>query len=223
MNILLAEDDLRLGRLIKHMLEKEKMTVDWVERGDIAFDSAVYSHYDVVILDWMMPGENGLSVCGRLRKQGYKGAILMLTAKDALEDVVLGLDTGADDYIVKPFEFAELLARLRSLFRRSANKLKDEIVEVGNLTLNRTSRVVKRNGREIQLSGREFQMLDLFVQNRGQVVPRQILLERVWGLESEVTPNNLEAYVSHLRKKIDRPDEITLIHTIRGVGYKMEG
>jgi DNA-binding response OmpR family regulator len=222
MHILLAEDDLRLGRLVQHMLEKEDMKVDWVVDGEMAFEYAVYSSYDIIILDWMMPGESGLNVCDHLRKQGYQGAILMLTAKDAVEDRVLGLDTGADDYLIKPFEFSELMARIRALSRRSNNKLIENVVTIGNLIFNRTTKILKYNDKEIYLSGREFQMLDLLIQNKGQVVPREVILDRVWGLESEVTSNNLDAYVRLLRKKIDPPGEDTLIHTIRGVGYRLE-
>ncbi|MDF2635948.1 MAG: two component transcriptional regulator, winged helix family [Pelosinus sp.] len=222
MHILLAEDDLRLGRLVQHMLEKEDMKVDWVVDGSLAFEYAVYSSYDIIILDWMMPGESGLNVCDRLRKQGYQGAILMLTARDAVEDRVLGLDTGADDYLVKPFEFSELMARIRALSRRNSNKLIENVVIIGNLIFNRTTKLLKYDDKEIYLSGREFQMLDLLIQNKGQVVPREVILDRVWGLESEVTSNNLDAYVRLLRKKIDPPGGETLIHTIRGVGYRLE-
>lgn len=222
MHILLAEDDLRLGRLVQHMLEKEDIKVDWVVEGDVAFEYAVYSSYDIIILDWMMPGESGLNVCDRLRKQGYQGAILMLTAKDAVEDRVLGLDTGADDYLVKPFEFSELMARIRALSRRSSNKLIENVVTIGNLIFNRTTKILRYDDKEISLSGREFQMLDLLIQNKGQVVPREVILDRVWGLESEVTSNNLDAYVRLLRKKIDPLGGETLIHTIRGVGYRLE-
>jgi DNA-binding response OmpR family regulator len=222
MHILLAEDDLRLGKLIKHMLEKEKMLVEWVARGDEAYEYASYQDYDVIILDWMMPGESGITVCDRLRKRGYQGAILMLTAKDAVDDKVMGLDTGADDYLVKPFEFSELLARLRALARRGINCLKEEVVQIGDLVLYRTSRVVRRNDREIQLTGREFQILDLLMQNRSHVVPREVIIDRVWGLENEVTSNNLDALIKLLRKKIDLPAEKPLIHNVRGIGYKLE-
>ncbi len=221
MHILLAEDDLQLGKLVKQLLEREAMTVEWVTSGDLAFEYALYSAYDVIILDWLMPGKSGLDVCQQLRKQGYQRAILLLTAKDAVEDRVLGLDSGADDYLVKPFEFTELKARIRALSRRSLQHLSEDIVEMGDLVLNRTTRVVTRDGQEIQLSGREFQMLDLLVQNRGQIVPREVILDRVWGLESEVTSNNLDAYVRLLRKKINSPDKERFIHTIRGVGYRL--
>jgi len=222
MRVLLAEDDSRLGKLIKHMLEKAGIEVDWVLGGDMALEYALYSPYDVIILDWMMPGQTGLSVCQGLRKHSYQGAILMLTAKDAVEDRVLGLDTGADDYFVKPFEFAELLARLRALARRSSAKLREDIVQVGSLSLNRTTRSVSRGETEIQLTSREFQLLDLLIQNQGIVLPREVILDRIWGLESNVSSNNLDAYVRLLRKKISLSDEDVVIQNVRGVGYKLE-
>ncbi|MBP2627818.1 MAG: two component transcriptional regulator, winged helix family [Firmicutes bacterium] len=222
MRVLLAEDDARLGKLIKYMLEKAGIEVDWVVGGDMALEYALHSPYDVIVLDWMMPGQTGLSVCQQLRKCSYQGSILMLTAKDAVEDRVLGLDTGADDYFVKPFEFAELLARLRALARRSNTKLKEDIVQVGSLALNRSTRSVSRGGTEIQLTSREFQLLDLLIQNQGIVIPREVILDRIWGLESNVSSNNLDAYVRLLRKKISLSDEDVVIQNVRGVGYKLE-
>ncbi len=222
MRILLAEDDSRLGKLIKRMLEKVEVAVDWVTRGDEALEYAKYSQYDVIVLDWMMPGETGIDVCDHLRKSGYQGAILMLTAKDDINDRVLGLDTGADDYLVKPFEFEELRARLRALARRSNAKLKEDIVQLGDFVLNRSTRSVCFAQTEVQLSSREFQLLDLLVQNRGRVVPREVILDRVWGLEAEVSQNNLDAYVRLLRKKINLPEGDVVIQNVRGVGFKLE-
>ena len=222
MNILLAEDDVKLGRLIKHMLETEQHRVDWVVRGDEAVDRATDSVYDIVLLDWMMPGLSGIEVCRLLRGQGYQKPVLMLTAKDTLDDKVRGLDGGADDYLVKPFEFSELFARIRALGRRGEAPLQEEIVTVGSWRLNRTRRTVERAGGEITLSAREYQLLDLLVQNRGCVLPREVLLDRVWGLGSEVSENNLDAYIRLLRKKVDEPGGPTLIQTVRGIGYKVE-
>lgn len=221
MRVLLAEDDAKLGRLIKHMLEKAAVQVDWVLRGDIAIDYAIHSPYDVIILDWMMPGETGIKVCEHLRKQSYQGAILILTAKDTVSDRVLGLDTGADDYLVKPFEFAELLARVRALSRRSNVKLNAEILQVGSLILNRTTRSVQRGDMEIQLTAREFQVLDLLMQNSGQVVPRELILDRIWGLDGNVSSNNLDAYVRLLRKKISLSEDDVELKNIRGIGFKL--
>lgn len=222
MQVLLAEDDAKLGKLIKHMLEKEAIQVDWVLQGDMALAYALYSPYDVIILDWMMPGQTGISVCDQLRKHGYQGAILMLTAKDTVDDRVLGLDTGADDYLVKPFEFAELLARIRALSRRSSAKLKEDVVRLASFTFDRSTHSVQWGATEIQLTSREFQLLDLFVQNRGRVVPREVILDRIWGVEADVSSNNLDAYVRLLRKKLSMLDDAVVIQSIRGVGYKLE-
>lgn len=222
MHILLAEDDKKLGNLIRHMLEKAEIQVDWVLRGDIALDYALRVAYDVVILDWMMPGETGINVCGHLRKSGYQGAILMLTAKDATENRVCGLDTGADDYLVKPFEFAELLARLRALSRRSSAKIQQSTIQMGSLIINRSTHCVQAGDKIVQLTSREFQLLDLLVQNKGQVVPRDIILDRIWGLNADVSSNNLDAYVRLLRRKINLSGDEVIIQNVRGLGFKLE-
>ena len=222
MKVLLAEDDARLGKLIKYMLEQNNIVVEWVTRGDEIYDYATYDDYDVLVLDWMMPGESGVAACKRLRESGYEKAILILTARDAVEDRVSGLDSGADDYLVKPFEFAELMARLRALSRRSTQKITQDVMQVGDFTLNGTAKVLKRGDQVIQLSPREFQIFDLLAQNLGIVVPREIILDRIWGLESEVSSNNIDSYVKLIRKKLDLGDGKTMIHTIRGVGYKLD-
>lgn len=222
MRVLLAEDDAKLGKLIKHMLEQAGVTVDWVLNGDMALEYALYDPYDVIILDWMMPGQTGIAVCDQLRKRGYQGAVLMLTAKDALDDRVLGLDTGADDYFIKPFEFAELLARLRALARRSSASLTENIQTIGDLVFDSLTHCVRRGDMEVQLTSREFQLLNLFVRNRNRVVPREVILERIWGLEAEVSSNNLDAYVRLLRRKLSLFEDVAVIQTVRGIGYKLE-
>lgn len=222
MRVLLAEDDQRLGKLIKYMLEQNQIQVDWVVSGDMAYDYAIYDEYDIAILDWMMPIESGLSACRRLRENNYQKAILLLTAKDAVEDRVTGLDSGADDYLVKPFEFSELMARLRALARRSNQKIKQDIMKIGEFTLNRTNKLLTKNDREIQLSPREFQIFDLLAQNIGAVVPREVILDRIWGLESEVSSNNIDSYIKLLRKKMGLGESGATIRTIRGVGYRLE-
>ena len=222
MRVLLAEDDARLGKLTKYMMEQNGIQVEWVKRGDEIVEYANDDDYDVRVLDWMMPGESGVDACKRLRENGYEKAILILTARDDVTDRVTGLDAGADDYLVKPFEFAELLARLRALGRRSSQKIQQDVVKVGDFTLNRTAKVLKKKDQVIQLSPREFQIFDLLAQNLGIVVPREIILDRIWGLESEVSSNNIDSYVKLIRKKLDLGDGKTMIHTIRGVGYKLE-
>lgn len=222
MRVLLAEDDKKLGNLTKYMLEQNNITVEWVTAGDMAYEYAMYDDYDILILDWMMPVQSGVSVCKKLRENNYEKAVLILTARDAVEDRVAGLDAGADDYLVKPFEFAELLARLRALGRRTNQKIQQEVIQIGAFTLNRTAKVLHKGTQVIQLSPREFQIFDLLVQNVGIVVPRDIILDRIWGLESEVSSNNIDSYVKLLRKKLDLAAGQTMIHTIRGVGYKLE-
>jgi DNA-binding response OmpR family regulator len=222
MQILFAEDDMRLGDLVYNMLLRQDMDVDWVQSGDNALLYIPKKTYDVIILDWMMPGKSGLQVCRELREDGYTGGILMLTAKDTVDDLVVGLEGGADDYLVKPFEFKELLARIRSVARRSRVTIREEIIKAADLELNRGTKTAKRGERVIQLTGREFQVLDLLMQNYGRVLPKEVILDHVWGLESEVSHNNLEAFVRLLRKKIDPPGTVELIHNVRGVGYKLE-
>ncbi|WP_318506065.1 response regulator transcription factor [Bacillus sp. T3] len=223
MNILLAEDDLNLGELIVYMLKKKAgFKVEWVQDGEDAFYYSVNSHYDVLILDWMMPNGAGVEVCRRLRKQGYSGAILMLTAKDSVQDRIEGLDSGADDYLVKPFEIDELLARLRALSRRNYAPILEEEIHIQDLILNRMSHIVRLGSEEIQLSPREFQLLDLLVQNKGQVMPREVILDRIWGYDSDVAPKAIDATVKLIRKKLKGVGKQDLLHSIRGVGYKFE-
>lgn len=222
MKVLLAEDDLILGKLIQYMLNKQGILTDWVQSGDEAYRQALDNKYDIVILDWMMPVETGVDVCRRLRMAGYQPAILLLTARDAVEDRVTGLDVGADDYLVKPFEKMELLARLRALMRRTQKKLQQDLIQIGQFTLNRTLAVLLEGAVEINLSPREFQLLDLLLQNKGSVVPRDVIFDRVWGRESEVGLNCIDFYIKSLRKKMNLSKAEPLIHTVRGVGYKLE-
>ncbi|WP_318505005.1 response regulator transcription factor [Bacillus sp. T3] len=218
MNILLAEDDERLGKLIHHMLKKELHLVDWVKNGKEAYDYARLSEYDVLLLDWMMPDKSGIEICKELRNKGYKGGILFITARDAIEDMVLGLDSGADDYIIKPFEFEELLARIRAVSRRK-EKVIEDIVEVGDLCLNLTNHLATKNHKPIDLSKKEYHLLELLLRNKNQVIPREILFEKIWGFDTYVSENALDSMIKLLRKKIDSHDAPSLIQTVRGIGY----
>ena len=223
LNILLAEDDLQLGELIGFMLKKKGgYKVDWVMEGEDAYEYAKVSHYDVLILDWMMPNGDGISVCQKLRSEGYSGAILMLTAKDAIEDRINGLDAGADDYLVKPFEIEELLARLRALTRRNYAPIMEEQINYKGLVINRTSQTILQGKVEIQLSPREYQLLDLLVQNKGQVLPREVIFDRIWGYDADVSLKTIDATVKLLRKKLDTLGRHDMLQSIRGVGYKVE-
>lgn len=223
MKILLAEDDVRLGELTAHMLRKKTGgVVDWVTTGSSAFDYATSSRYDVVVLDWMMPDGDGRATCAKLRKNGYLGAILMLTAKDALQDRVEGLDAGADDYLVKPFEMDELLARMRALTRRNFVPLQDDSVRIGDWVLQRSNQMVIYGEQEVQLTPREYQILDLLLQNRGRTLTREVILDRVWGLDSDVNLKAIDAIVKLIRKKLELADSRELIQSVRGLGYKID-
>lgn len=220
LNILLAEDDLRLGKLISHLLQKEFHRVDWVKNGQEAYDHARMEIYDVVILDWMLPGENGLSVCKRLRERGVQCGILFVTAKDANKDIISGLDSGADDYIVKPFEFNELIARIRAISRRK-NKPLESLVSMDDFTLNLQTHELIRGNTVIELTKKEYHLLELLMRNQHQVLTREVLYEKLWGYDTEVSDNALDALVKLVRKKIDLPGKPSFIQNVRGIGYKV--
>ncbi|MFC5449454.1 response regulator transcription factor [Paenibacillus aestuarii] len=221
MNILLAEDDLKLGKLVKYVLEKKgNYHVDWVENGQDALEFANAASYDVLILDWMMPLLDGIEVSKRLRAASYSQAILLLTAKDSLQDKILGLDAGADDYLTKPFEMDELLARLRSLTRRNYAPLQADVVTFGEFVLNRTSHQLFKRSEEVVLSQREYQLLDLLVQNTGHVLSREVILDRVWGIGNDVSYKNVDVTVKMLRTKLEDAGGNPMIHSVRGVGYR---
>jgi DNA-binding response OmpR family regulator len=223
MNILLVEDDLRLGKLIVHMLEKKAgYRVDWLKEGKNVVRYARDYHYDIIILDWMIPGVSGIEVCSNLRKNDYPGAIIIVTAKGELQNKVEGLDAGADDYLVKPFEFEELFARIRALSRRNLAPIQEELVNLKDFIIDRTNYTVKHKDKEARLTPREFQLLDLLVQNKGQILTREVILDRIWGHHTDITNNAIDASIKLLRKKIDLQNEKTLIKSIRGVGYKFE-
>lgn len=220
MNILLAEDDVHLGKLMAHMLKDEFHTVDWVKNGREAYDLASISHYDIIILDWMLPGENGYTICKLLRKEGNQSGILFVTAKDTNQDVINGLDAGADDYIIKPFEFNELMARIRAISRRKEKPL-EETITIEDYTLNLTSHELQNQDTQIDLTKKEYQFLELLFRNQHQIVTREILFEKLWGYNSDVSDNALDALVKLVRKKIDVPGRPSLIQNVRGIGYRV--
>lgn len=223
MNILLAEDDKKLGKLMKYMLEKKgNYHVDWVENGEDALAYARSSSYDVLILDWMMPFMDGTEVCKCLRAANYSQAILLLTAKDALQDKIAGLDAGADDYLTKPFEMDELLARLRAMTRRNFAPLLTDAVTFERFVLNRSSRQLFRGDEEIVLSPREYQLLDFLLANAGNVLTRDVILDRVWGIGNEVSYKNVDVTVKMLRAKLEGTEGKSMISSVRGVGYRFE-
>jgi DNA-binding response OmpR family regulator len=222
MRILLAEDDIRLGPLIVHMLAKEGHTADWAKDGMNAMDYMEINNYDMVILDWMMPRMDGIMLCTRLRLDSYSGGIIMLTAKDTLIDRIDGLDAGADDYIIKPFEFSELFARIRSLGRRISQEIQDEWIEIGSYQLSVNERSLTCENIKLALTIREFQLIELLMRNCGKVLPRQLLIDRIWGYDTDVSSNTLDGLVKQLRKKLDCTTGDMFINNVRGTGYKLE-
>ncbi len=221
--ILLIEDDPRIVAFVKRGLEAEGYPVDVVEDGDRAVAAGSGTGYDVILLDLMLPGMDGTEVCRALRARKVATAILMLTARDSVEDRVDGLRAGADDYLTKPFSFDELLARIEAL-RRRPPVYQEEVseLEVGSLKLDRDSRTVTRDGRAIELSPREFAMLEFLMVAPGRVRSRPRILEAVWGYSSDPLTNVVEVCMSQLRKKLGDGDDQRLIHTVRGFGYKIE-
>jgi len=220
MRVLIVEDEAKMARLIKRGLIREGMAVDVVSEGEDALWRAEATEYDAIVLDVMLPGIDGFEVCGRLRDAGVWSPILMLTARDGVRDRVAGLDRGADDYLVKPFSYAELLARLRALARRGHAERPTEL-RVGELRLDPSTRRVWRGDAEIELSPKEFAVLETFMRNPGAVLSRFQLLEHAWDYEYENRSNVVDAYVRLLRQKIDRPFGLESIETVRGVGYRM--
>jgi two-component system, OmpR family, response regulator len=218
--LLLVEDDVRMAAALLRALRAEGIAVDVVVRGGDAIRMARATEYDAVVLDVMLPDLDGFETCRRLRADGVWAPVLMLTARDAVEDRVRGLDQGADDYLTKPFSLAELLARLRALARRGSNE-RPAVLEVGELRLDPATRQVWRGEVEIELSTREFALLETFMRRPGQVFSQLQLLEAAWDLGYEQRSNVVEVYVRYLREKIDRPFGRRALETVRGVGYRL--
>jgi two-component system, OmpR family, response regulator len=218
--VLIVEDELRMASLIRRGLVNEGLAADVAGKGEDALWMAGSTDYDAIVLDVMLPGISGFETCRRLRTNGVWAPILMLTARDSVEDRVAGLDTGADDYLVKPFAFAELLARLRALSRRGELE-RPAVLQVGDLRLDPASREVWRGSNEIRLSAKEFALLETFMRRPGQVLSRLHLLEHAWDFAYENRSNVVDVYVSHLRSKIDEPFGLRSLQTVRGVGYRL--
>ncbi|HEV7125903.1 MAG TPA: response regulator transcription factor [Ktedonobacterales bacterium] len=217
-DILVVDDDERLTVLLRRTLAYDGYRVEVALRGDEALQKVHEHPPDLVILDVMLPGMDGLEVCRRLRAAGDQVPILLLTARDTVADRVEGLDTGADDYLVKPFENEELLARVRALLRRS-NAEQPEVLRYADLELDTGAREAHRAGRTIHLSTTEYELLALFMRRPRQVLTREIILERVWGYDFEGQSNVLEVYIGYLRGKLEAGGEPRLVHTVRGAGY----
>jgi DNA-binding response OmpR family regulator len=228
MRVLLAEDDTRLAEVLEQSLIEAGWTVEVHHDGGDAFHAAIGSDalsgqpFDVLLLDWMLPTMDGLTVCRRMRSLGVNTPVLMLTARSTTQDVVAGLEGGADDYIKKPYELEELLSRLRALYRRSRVDPDEPAVTVGDLALDPVTHRVTRRGIEIDLSAREFDILQLLMTRAGKVVTRFLILDEVWDGETDLRSNVIDVHIASLRAKIDRRFGTETITTLRGVGYRLE-
>jgi two-component system, OmpR family, response regulator len=218
--VLVVEDEVRLASLIRKGLREEGLLADVAIKGEDALWMAGATPYDVIVLDVMLPGIDGFETCRRLRDDGVRTPILMLTARDAIDDRIEGLDTGADDYLVKPFDYGELLARLRALARRGPAE-RERVLRVGDLELDPATRTVRRGETEIPLSTKEFQILEVFMRHPGEVLSRYQLLEGAWDTGYEHRSNVIDVYIRYLRQKLDRPFGVETIETVRGAGYRL--
>jgi two-component system OmpR family response regulator len=220
MRVLVVEDEVKMAALIRRGLAEEGFAVDLAGSGGQALAKAHEGGYDAIVLDVILPGIDGFATCRRLREDGIWAPVLMLTARGAVQDRIAGLDGGADDYLTKPFSFAELLARLRALVRRDRNE-RAAVLEVGDLTLDPASREIRRGRAEIALSAKELALLEVFMRQPGKVLSRLELLERAWDYDFEHRSNVVDVYVSYLRQKIDKPFGVRSLETIRGAGYRL--
>jgi DNA-binding response OmpR family regulator len=223
MRILVVEDEHRIGTSIKKGLELEKFAVDLAYDGRDGFDLASTEEYDCLILDLMLPGMDGITICKKLRQLNIHTPILILTAKSQLEDKIAGLDSGADDYLTKPFSFEELLARVRALTRRPPGGHNPEL-RVADLTLDTINFEVKRGGASINLSGKEYSLLEYLMRQTGNIISKEQITSHVWNYDDDILPNTVEVFIRKLRQKIETPfkNKKTLIKTVRGFGYKIE-
>lgn len=223
MRILVAEDERELNSIIAKRLADEDYAVDSVFDGKNALEYMLTTSYDIVLLDVMMPGMVGFEVLKRYRAEGGTSPVLFLTARDAVSDRVRGLDSGGDDYLVKPFAFQELLARMRVLLRRNDGKNKSSVLQVGDLSLDTSSHRAVRRGREIELSSKEFSILEFLMRNEGAILSRESIREHIWSWDYDGESNVVDVYIRYLRKKIDDGESVKLIHTVRGSGYMIKG
>ena len=221
MRLLLVEDENKVASFIKKGLEEEGYAVDHTPDGKIGLMMGLDGVHDLIILDINLPGKDGLSVLKELRQKKVTIPVLLLTVRAAIEDKVIGLDTGADDYLTKPFAFQELLARIRALLRRQA-EAEPPLLQIADLTLDPSRRLVFRDNKKIELTSKEFALLDYFIRNTGRVLTRTMIAEHVWDYNFDTMTNVIDVYVNYLRKKIDAGREPKLIHTVRGVGYVLK-
>jgi heavy metal response regulator len=220
MRLLLVEDEKNVAAFIKKGLEEEFYTVDVAEAGDAGYAMAEANPYDLVILDIMLPGMNGMDLCRRLRAKGIKAPVLMLTAMDSVDSKVEGLESGADDYLTKPFAFSELLARVKALLRRYSDSASELFLD--DLKIDLFARRVFRSDQEIQLTPKEYSLLEYMLRNKGRVLSRTQIIENIWGYNFDPSTNVIDVHIRSLREKVDENFQRKLIHTVRGVGYVLK-
>jgi len=222
MRILVVEDDHKIAGAIKKGLEQESFAVDISYDGKDGLGQVSTIEYDLIILDRMLPEVDGIQICRAIRDKDNNTPILILTAKDKISDRVEGLNAGADDYLVKPFAFEELLARIRALLRRP-HEIKENILKISDLVFNNLTFEVKRDGKKINLSSTEFALLEYLMRNSGRILTKNNIIDHVWDYDADILPNTVEVYIGYLRNKIDKPfpRKQPLIHTVRGFGYKL--
>lgn len=220
MRVLVVEDEPKIAAFIKRGLLEEHYAVDVASDGEEALDRAAAAEYDLIVLDILLPKLDGVSVCRELRENGLRTPVLMLTAKDTVDDRVSGLDSGADDYLVKPFAFKELLARLRALARRPP-AVQGTVLRVADLTLDTVSHQATRAGRSIELTAKEYSLLEYLMRNKNQVLTRTMIAEHIWNYDFYNESNVVDVYIRNLRRKLDDDFPQKVIHTVRGVGYKL--
>lgn len=222
MRILLVEDEHKIARALKKALEQEKYAVDVAYDGDEGYAMATTEPYDAAIIDRMLPGtHDGISIVSGMREQKIHTPVLLLTALGSVKDRTDGLDSGADDYLIKPFALEELLARVRALLRRPKEQ-QSTLLSAGDLTLNTVTFEVTRAGKPIQLTSKEFALLEYLLRNQGRPLPKETIIAHVWDYDADILPNTVEVYIKYLRAKVDQPFKTPLIHTVRGFGYKLQ-
>lgn len=223
MKILVIEDEIKTVQLIKQGLEEQQCEVDVAYDGLMGFQLASRNHYQLIISDIILPGINGLELCKKLREAGIQFPILLLTALGTTDDKILGLDSGADDYLVKPFEFKELMARIRALTRRNLGKIQtSNVLRIADLEMDLDSKSVIRAGKEIALTAKEFSLLEYFIRHQGRVISKVELAEKIWDITFDTGTNVIEVYMNFLRKKIDKDFDLKLLHTQIGMGYVLK-
>ncbi len=222
MRILTVEDEPSISNFIRDGLEEEGFAVDVADNGKKGLQLALdnQEEYDVILLDWMLPGMSGIEICRNIRLKNKVVPIIFLTAKDTVDDVVFGLETGANDYIRKPFSFEELLARIRVLMRKNETQL--TVFSAGDIVLNIEKHTVTKKGNQIELTQKEFSLLEYFLRNKGKVCRRTRIIEKVWDIHFDYDNSVIDVYINSLRKKLDEPGKPSLITTVRGVGYKID-